>query len=153
MNMRILVKTSCFLIMICLVISCCGCFGDPVFGPEKVKGLPNTFRPARNPLWFLHFKASEDKILWVLVEDRTESVWKIKAIRDISLAGFRVTVGKMPEGFEQLIPEPPEKFRPVPGEEYTIHIHTKFMGDPNTPLPHIMPTLWTAEPSNESGLE
>jgi hypothetical protein len=146
--MKRFVKILLFLILFYLAISCWGCFGDPVFTPEKVEALPNTFKPVRNPLSFLHFKASEDKILWITVEDRTKRVWEIKATRDIPVSDFKVTVGNVPEGFEQLIPKPPEKFVPVPGEKYAIHIHTKFMDDSGPRTAFIMPTFWIAEPSN-----
>ena len=141
MCMKMFGKMLLTLVSFSLVISCCGCFGDPVFTPEKVKALPNTFKPVRNPLSFLHFKASEDKVLWVTVEDRTKRVWEIKAISDIPVSDFQVTVGNVPEGFEQLIPEPPEKFVPIAGRQYTIYIHTIFMDIPGPRTAFIMPAF------------
>jgi hypothetical protein len=143
------VKMLLLLISFCLVISCHGCFGDRVYGPEKVSGLPNTFRPYTNPFSFLHPKpVNGDKVLQVTVYGQKKTLWIIKATRDIPTQDFKVTAGKVPEGFEQLIPKPLEKFLPVPGEQYAIDILTNFISDPNTRSPHIVPTPWTAEPSN-----
>ena len=149
------VKMLLLLISFCLFISCHGCVGDPMYGPEKVKGIPNTFRPPRNPLSFLYPKTiNGDTILWVEVGVRKKTLWKIKATCDIPVSDFQVTVGKMPEGFEQLIPELPNIFEPIPGEEYYILIYTKVMEDPNVRSPHYAGlSVWTAGPSNESNLE
>jgi len=147
---KVFVKMLLPLITICFVISCHGCIGDPIYGPEKVKGVPNTFRPPRNPLSFLHPKTiNGDIVLWVQVGVRKRTLWKIKANRDIPVSDFQVTVGKVPEGFEQLIPKPPKKFKPIPGEEYHILIYTEIMEDPNICSPHYTGlSVWIAESSN-----
>ena len=137
------------------LLSFCGCVIDPepFYSPEKLKGQPNSFK-IPHQLFFLYSKADEDKIQGISVEDRTEKakVWDIKAISDIPVPDFKVTVGEVPEGFEQLIPKLPEKFVPIPGRKYTIYIHTKF-ADNHKYSPHIGPFSWVTEPLNESDSE
>ena len=84
--------------------------------PEKVEGYPNTFR--REPF------RSEEKVLSVLVWDTEEIVWYIMAAEPINLKDFKVHVGIMPEGFEQMIPPSNQKFTPVIGNKYSIVITT-----------------------------
>ena len=147
MCVKIFIKTSFFSILFYLAIFCHGCFGDRVYGPEKISGLPNTFRPYTNPFSFLHPKpVNGDKVLQVTVYGQKKTLWIIKATRDIPTQDFKVSAGKVPEDFEQLIPKQTEKFLPVPGEQYAIEILTKFISDPNTRSPHIVPTPWIAEP-------
>lgn len=125
----------------------CGCVIDPIpfYSPEKLEGQPNTFKiPDR--LFFLYSKADKDIIQSVSVEHRAETeVWEIKAVCNIPVPSFQVTVGEIPKGFEQVNPEPPEKFVPVEGERYIIYIHTKFSENPEY-SPHIGPYGWTADP-------
>lgn len=148
-------KTSFFLAIFYGLLSCCGCVIDPIpsYPPERAKDQPNTFK-IPHQLFFLYSKADEDKIQSVSVEDRTEKVkvWEIKAIGDIPVPDFKVTVGEVPEGFEQLIPTLPEKFVPIPGGQYTIYINTKFADNPKY-SPHIGPINWVADPLNESDLK
>lgn len=122
-------------------ITLSGCIvGDRITSPLKVSGKPNTFKH--------NLRSLNEKVLMVEVLHfnrplRSNTlVWKIEAKREIPAWGFAVTAGQVPDGFEQIIPTPPKKFQPLPGEEYTIFIGTK----PSSV--HAFPTLWTAEPSN-----
>lgn len=132
--------------LLCLTLVISGCIiGDRITRPLKVSGKPNTFKH--------NLRSLNEKILMVEVLHfnralRSDTlVWKIEAKHEIPAWGFTVTVGQVPEGFEQIIPTPLKKFRPVPGEEYIIFIGTK----PSSV--HAQPTLWIAELSNESDLE
>jgi hypothetical protein len=85
--------------------------------PEKVEGLPNTFR--RAPL------QTTEKVLSVLVWDSEDTpAWLIMAVKPINLKDFRVQVGFVPEDFEQMIPPDNQKFTPVAGNRYFIVIAT-----------------------------
>jgi hypothetical protein len=84
--------------------------------PEKVEGLPNTFR--REPL------RSKEKVLSVLVRDSEGAAWLIMAVEPIDLKDFKVQVGLVPEGFEQMIPPGNQEFTPVAGDTYSIAIFT-----------------------------
>lgn len=136
--------------LFCGMVFFAGCVINPIpfYGPDKLESQPNTFKITRK-LFFLYSKADEDIITGVSVEESTEEVkvWEIKAVRDIEVTNFKVTVGEVPEGFEQVLPEPNEKFMPVQGRGYLIYIHTKFEDDPEY-SPHIDAYGWTAEPSD-----
>ena len=84
--------------------------------PEKVEGLPNTFR--REPL------QTREKVLSVSVLDSDGTVWLIMAVKPINLKDFKVKVGVVPDGFEQMIPPGNQKFTPVVGNRYSIVIVT-----------------------------
>ena len=84
--------------------------------PEKVEGLPNTFR--RDPL------RNKEKVLSVLVRDSEGAAWLIMAVKPINLKDFKVQVGVVPEGFEQMIPLGTQKFTPIVGNRYSIVIVT-----------------------------
>jgi hypothetical protein len=84
--------------------------------PEKVEGLPNTFR--REPL------RRKEKVLSVWVRDFEGTAWLIMAVKPISLKDFNVQVGVVPEGFEQMIPPDNQEFSPVVGNSYSIAIMT-----------------------------
>lgn len=98
-----------------------GC--DPVYEPIKLD-KPNTFM--HGPTW------DEGRILEVIVwhvpksmagenSDQWKTVWQIKATKKIPARGFVVTVGEIPEGFQQIIPNPPDRPVLLPGEHYAIH--------------------------------
>lgn len=101
-------------------------------GPEKVEGLPNTFR--RDPL------RNSEKVLSVLVRDS----WLIMAVKPINLKDFKVQVGVVPEGFEQMMPPGNQKFSPVVGNRYSIVIVTDVR---NHECAHVLqsPISWIAE--------
>jgi hypothetical protein len=110
------------LILFTLLVTLTGCIGDPIFTPQKVKGQPNTFTFPRTP-------PLDERVLVVIIGGQRKTLWKIIATRDIPARGFAVTAGVVPEGFEQIIPAPPEKFHPVPGTEYDIMIDTNLTID------------------------
>jgi len=49
-------------------------------------------------------------------------VWIIRATKGIGGSKFRVTVPEMPNGFEQVIPRPPEYFQLLNGQLYEIQV-------------------------------
>jgi hypothetical protein len=50
------------------------------------------------------------------------SVWALRAIAPVSAQDFRVTPGVVPRGFEQLVPEGGQPFRPAKGQEYYVYV-------------------------------
>lgn len=125
--------TSIFLLF--LTSSCLsGC--DLPKSPEKIEGLPNTFR--REAL------RTKEKVLSVLVRDAGGAAWLIMAVKPIDLKDFKVQVGLVPEGFEQMIPPDDQKFTPVVGNRYSIGIMTDVR---NHSCAYVlqMSTSWTAE--------
>lgn len=125
----------------CSALAISGCIGDRITRPVRVKGVPNTFK--HNPQG-LGEKVITVKVLHFNRRSKSDTlVWKIEATREIPGWGFSATVGQVPDGFEQIIPVPPKKFRPVPGEEYIIYIGAR------PASVHAQPTLWTAEPWEE----
>jgi hypothetical protein len=131
---------ACLFAAFSIVLSGC-IIGDRITGPVKISGKPNTFKH--------NLRSLDEKVVMVEVlhSNRASKVdtlaWKIQAKREIPGWGFTVTVGQIPDGFEQVTPTPPVKFRPVPGEQYIIFIGTK------PASVHAFPAIWTAEPSNE----
>ena len=104
--------------------------------PEKVEGLPNTFR--REPL------RRKEKVLSVLVQDSAGPAWLIMAVESIDLNDFKVQVGVLPKGFEQMIPPDSQEFTLVAGNTYSVAIMTDVR---NHDCAYVlqMPISWTAE--------
>lgn len=104
--------------------------------PEKVEGLPNTFR--REPL------RRREKVLSVLVRGAEGPAWLIMAVEPIDLKDFKVRVGVAPKGFEQMIPTGNREFTPVVGTTYSIAIMTDVR---NYSCAYVlqMSASWTAE--------
>lgn len=50
--------------------------------------------------------------------------WEIIARRPIRADGFEVTIGKVPEGFEQVVPPPDQTFAPDPLKRYHFGFET-----------------------------
>lgn len=50
--------------------------------------------------------------------------WEIIAREPISADGFELTIGQVPEGFEQVVPYPDQSFVPVPGKDYNFEVET-----------------------------
>jgi hypothetical protein len=57
-----------------------------------------------------------------------ETRWHIKAIEPVLAENFKVTVGEVPIGFKQLVPENREPFRPIAGRKYVVKIKTTNSG-------------------------
>jgi hypothetical protein len=57
----------------------------------------------------------------ITAEDREFTlVWQLRAKRDILAKDFILTIGELPQGFEQTVPSPSEKFYPAPDTPYFI---------------------------------
>ncbi len=104
--------------------------------PEKVEGLPNTFR--REPLH------KNEKVLSVLVRGDKAPEWLIMAVEPIDVKDFKVQVGRVPEGFEQMFPADNQRFTPLVGNNYSISILTDVRNH-NCAYVLQMPNSWTAE--------
>ncbi len=50
--------------------------------------------------------------------------WRIRAIQPVPAAGSQVRIGRVPEGFEQLVPPNGSQFGPEPGGKYVLAITT-----------------------------
>jgi len=84
----------------------------------KIEGMPNSFE--------LTLTTSLQKIILVEVhhvsEGKGKLVWKIRPVHDISATNFRIYVGSLPPGFEQIVPSPSVRFELIPGDEYSIYV-------------------------------
>ena len=49
-------------------------------------------------------------------------VWALRALTPVSAKDFRVVPGIVPPGFEQVIPEPGQRFRPAKRQEYYVYV-------------------------------
>ena len=135
---ELLIRTFFICLFVAFSITISGCIiGDRVTRPLKTSGKRNTFKH--------NLRSLNEKILTVRVWHfnpvlkMDTVVWKIEAKRKIPAWGFTVTVGKVPEGFEQVIPTPPKQFQPIAGVRYSIFIGTK----PSSV--HALSTHWIAE--------
>jgi hypothetical protein len=50
--------------------------------------------------------------------------WQIKAVHPVPATDFQVQIGRVPEGFTQLVPANGNQFVPVPGGKYVLAITT-----------------------------
>lgn len=50
--------------------------------------------------------------------------WEIIARKPISANDFELTIGEVPDGFEQVIPSPEHRFIPISGKDYNFNIET-----------------------------
>ncbi len=50
--------------------------------------------------------------------------WEIIARQPIRAEGFEVTIGQVPEGFEQVVPQPDQTFAPDPRKSYNFGFET-----------------------------
>ena len=84
----------------------------------KIEGLPNSFE--------LTSTGWHGEIVWVevyhVLEGKGKLVWKIRPVHDISATNFRIYVGSLPPGFEQIVPSPSVRFELIPGDEYSIYV-------------------------------
>ncbi len=130
----LILRKVCFaaiLVLVCVLLQGCPIF--PIYGhPDQippylkpVDGLPNTYR-----MFVLKvFRNQEDWVKAVRVTDWKEAYkgnivvyWEIRAKERVSMHGFQVEVGRVPEGFEQIVPEGGAKFTPEPGKLYYIAV-------------------------------
>lgn len=135
MRERRVTRPLCAGAVFCAVLSVGGCIGDRVSIAKKVDGIPNTFRA--------DVRALGEKVLTVKVYRyagrKSHLAWQIKAIRSVPARGFQITVGTVPDGFEQMHPSPPGQFAPEVGAEYGIVIET------DATAIHTGPALWVGE--------
>ena len=120
-----------FCFLFCIALASSGC--DKVIYPVQIISTPNTF--------VLSDKDWGGKVNAVYVWTKSrDCVWDIQARKDIAVKHFRITVGTVPEGFEQIMPLPPETFIPTPGEEYLIGVDAEFK-----PPAFRLETSWIAD--------
>jgi hypothetical protein len=50
--------------------------------------------------------------------------WHIKAIQPIPAKNFKLIIGNLPSGFNQVIPENNKPFTPIAGNRYVLKIET-----------------------------
>ena len=130
-------RNVCFaalLLLVCALLQGCPIF--PSYGhPDQVAPYlkqtdehPNTFRMSILRV----FRRQEDWVKAVRVTDWVEAYkgniivyWEIRAKERVSMHGFQVEVGRVPEGFEQIVPEGGAKFLPEPGKLYYIAVSLK----------------------------
>ena len=127
-------RRICFaalLLLACVLLQGCPIFpsyGHPdVVAPhlEQIDGHPNTYR-----MFVLStFRNQEDWVKAVRVTDWREAYkgntivyWEIRATERVSMHGFQVKVGNVPEGFEQIVPEGGARFTLEPGKLYYIAV-------------------------------
>ena len=127
-------RKVCFVALLllgCALLQGCPIFpmyGHPDQTPphlEPVDGHPNTFR-----MFVLKdFRNKEDWVKAVRVTDWREAYngnlvvcWEIRATERVSMHGFQVEVGHVPEGFAQTVPEGGARFTPEPGKLYYIAV-------------------------------
>lgn len=108
---------SCYLVIILAVVSGCG---DRVIAPRMIRKKPVTFEPGD---WAFGEKTTMVEVI-EFFDNGYSIVWKIKAKDAVPSYGFKVEVGNVPDGFEQVVPIPSKKFTPISGKEYRITIMT-----------------------------
>ena len=111
-----------------------GCPIFPIYGhPDQigpylrqVDGQPNTYR-----MFVLKvFRNQEDWVKAVRVTDSSYAYdkgyvsiyWEVRATERVSMHGFQLEVGHVPEGFEQTVPGGGAKFTPELGKFYDIEV-------------------------------
>jgi hypothetical protein len=72
--------------------------------------------------------------------NQEQPVWLVKATKEVPARGFVVTVGEIPEGFQQIVPTPPAKPVLLPGEHYEIDIVVE-----QWDMSLTRPTVWIAQ--------
>ena len=129
-NLRTSLKLGkvCFvalLLLVCVLLYGCPIFssyGHPDVVPPmlwKIDEYPNTFRMAIPRM----FRRQEDWVKAVRVTDLKEAYkgnicvyWEVRAQERVSMHGFEVEVGCVPDGFEQTVPAGGVKFTPEAGK-------------------------------------
>jgi hypothetical protein len=116
-----------------VMIAAGGC--DKVIFPVEHGVAPNAFR-----LNAKRWGGSVTEVKVWCISGEKEIVWYVKATRKIPVRGFVVTVGSVPDGFEQIIPAPFEAFVPTPGQQYQIGVDGDF-----DPYAYHLETTWIAK--------
>ncbi len=134
-----------FLFLTIFLLAGCPMPIDRTITPHKVENAPNTFK--------IYPVTENDKVIELVVcegyEPPQKFFWEIVAVEPVFAKDFIVTVGTVPQGFKQLVPEENKTFSPIPGKEYNIGILTDFDA-PN--VFHVV-TSWVAEESKSSGIQ
>lgn len=115
---------------------------DRTITPHKIENSLNAFK--------IYPITKNDKVIEVVVcegyETSSKFLWKIIAVESVFAKDFIVTVGTVPQGFKQLVPEGNKTFSPMPGKKYNIGILT----DLDAPNVFHVVTSWVAEESKSS---
>ena len=136
LNFSVRIALTCAVIAVGLG----GCIGDKIIYPVACDGPPNTFRFSER-----RWRGNVTEVC--VFTEMGEQVWRVQAIQNVPVRGSRVTVGVVPSGFEQTVPQPPAEFVPIPGSDYRITIVADFVpplgiiGPPAYPIG----AEWTAE--------
>ncbi len=122
---------AALLLLVCALLQGCPIFpsyGHPDAGPphlEQTDECPDTFQMFVPRI----FRKQEDWVKAVRVTDWKEAYkgnilvcWEIRAKEPVSMHGFQVEVGRVPEAFEQIAPDGEVKFTPEPGKLYYIAV-------------------------------
>jgi hypothetical protein len=109
---RVLIS-SIALLLFCVLT---GCYGPT---PHKIACKDNTFA--------IRAESPDQRVITVVVYDSADSplgklVWQITAIEPVFVKDFAVTVGQVPSGFKQDVPEKEKSFVPTNGKLYSIGI-------------------------------
>ncbi len=108
-----------------------------MMGPVKIQIGRNTFE--------LRGAHRNETIRGVRVSDSVgETVWEIRATRDVPARGFLVTVGTVPSGFLQIASPLPQAFAATPGRPYWIEMDVNL-----TRAAHSIAVEWIAEQAEE----
>jgi hypothetical protein len=140
--MREFVHDTVFLMlfMVPIVTECSGCGPDDHVPPlaEKICEEPITYqivyakgcsslRPHLLRVWVFDDLPDPNRPPYVKVHDWDQLdmrvYWEIIARRPVAAEGFRITVGQVPDGFEQVLPIG-QHFVPPPGRKYHFEFET-----------------------------
>jgi len=107
------------IICVTFLFMCGGC-GYRLLRLAKVSDQKNTFE----------LKGEYNRILGIALfeisdqngDNVSNQVWCVRATKWVGGSKFRITVPKMPNSFDQLIPKPPEYFQLRNGQLYEIQV-------------------------------
>jgi len=129
---------QCILLSSFLAVSLSGCLIRPDVDPEKLTAPPNTFAPGSD---FIEVKKVFVVEVWDDLDSGPTLVWKIESKFGVPAKNFTITVGEVPDGFVQTIPETNGRFPLVRGRKYRIMIWTDHWPTGVDPRG----TMWVAE--------
>ncbi len=136
-----LCKMFCTTLLLSLLLSLSSCGPCDKIPPidEKVKGQPFTYRivgadgcPSLRPnllrAWVFDHIPDPNIPSYFMVHQwhrlNITVYWEIIARKPIRAEGFKVTIGEVPEGFEQVVPPPGQSFTPILGKDYKFGFET-----------------------------